>query len=107
MKLTKSIKVGGFEYKIIYPYKFKERTDTLGYISNDRQEILISGYDIDGNKLPKQKIFELFIHEVLHAIDHVYNSGGLGEKDINQMGFGIHQVLIDNFPHDVLVSSSD
>jgi len=47
--------------------------------------------------MPKSFIIEMFLHEVLYAIDFTYNAGEeLREEIIKRMDRGLYQVLKDN-----------
>ncbi|MDA2921691.1 hypothetical protein MYX07_00310 [Patescibacteria group bacterium AH-259-L07] len=96
MKIPKKIKVGGHIYKVIYPYRFKEREDLYGRTNEGRKEIFVTNLDANGNKLPQTKIEETFLHELLHAVDQTYNNNDLKEEIVARMGEGLYQVLKDN-----------
>lgn len=96
MRIPKQLKVGGHWYKIIYPYSFRERTDRMGHCDYAMQEIVISESDNNGVKVPQSKTKETFLHEILHAVDWVYNADSLKEEDIDRMAEGLYQVLSDN-----------
>lgn len=89
MKIPKSIRVGGFTYKVEFTdnlwrsdgYKgcvcWHTRTITLD-VNNDAQE---QGYN--------------FLHEVTHAVDKHFNQDGLDEKEVSAIANGLYQVLSD------------
>ena len=94
------IKVGGRFYSITCPHIFKERSDLYGYCSHAQQEILIGNDDGNGSIRKDASVLVTLIHEILHAVDHVYCaercfSGEEGEKNIEGMSEGIYQVLSD------------
>jgi len=91
MKIPKTVKVGGMIYRIIDGYKFDERTDVRG-LADHNQLIIRLGNMIDNNHTREL----VFIHEVLHAINNVYNAEGLEEDEIDRMAHGLYQVLTDN-----------
>ena len=95
MTIPKTLKIGGHNFKIIYPYRFKERFDRLGWTDLDLCKIHLSGTD-NIDKLPISKIEEVFIHEMLHAIDEVYNANKLDEDTVKRLSCGLYQVLKDN-----------
>ena len=98
MKIPKSIKVGGHTIKVVYPYYFKERTDITGQYDHDVKEIRISGVDGAGNERVDSSIYQVFLHELFHAIDFV--SGHMlfteNEKALDGITEGFYQVLVDN-----------
>lgn len=96
IEIPKSIKVGGKTYSILYPYVFTERTDLRGQTCSDTLEIKISDQLKTGEKFHTENIQETFIHEVLHAVDIIYNSNKLEEDEITRLGEGLFQVLKDN-----------
>jgi len=97
MKLLDKVKVGGHWYNVVFPYTFKERIDLDGHTDNDILEIKISQGDCAGQKLAEGKIEELFLHELLHIVDDVYNASALDEPTVKRLGQGLYQVLKDNF----------
>jgi len=96
MKIPSKIKIGGYIYKVIKDYKFKERIDLIGQADHDLLEIRLSQKDTGGNQKETSVIEATYIHEVLHCINKIYNGSKLEEKDIIQLGEGLYQVLIDN-----------
>ena len=96
MKLKSKYKIGGHWYKVIFPYKFKERTDIDGQCDNSLLEIRLIATDGMGNEIPMSKVIEIFCHEVLHAIDAVYNAGKLENDTVARLGNGLYQFLNDN-----------
>ena len=95
-EIPDKIKVGGYVFKIIKDYHFKEDTKLDGQVDEDLLEIRLSDVDRGGNKKHKDCLKRIFIHEVLHAIDIVYNADGLEEDKIDRLSFGLYQVLKDN-----------
>ena len=96
MKLPNQIKAGGHIYKILKNYHFKEKTDLFGQSDHALLQVRIVKYDGGGNQLAESKIEEIFIHELLHIINEIYNSNKLDEKTIERLSYGLHQVLKDN-----------
>ena len=95
MRIPKKVKVGGHWYKVHIGYIFKERFDRSGDTDSDIKEIRIAKETL-GVPLPKSQVEQVFIHEILHAIDWVYNSDELEEKQIKRLAEGLYQVLKDN-----------
>ncbi len=95
MKIPNQVKVGGKHYQISYPYLFAEREDRLGQTNNHTNKIFIA--DQSGNKpIAIENIEETFFHEIIHAIDWVYNGGQLEEEVVSRLSEGLYQVLSDN-----------
>jgi hypothetical protein len=97
MKIPKTLKIGGHQVKILYPYVFTERYDLAGQYDAATKEIKLA--DKDGNnKRANSDIMVTFLHEILHAVD--INSGhkifNNNEAAIEGIGEGLFQVLIDN-----------
>ena len=95
MKIPKKIKVGGLEYKVLQGYAFKE-TELMGQVSHSQTEIRLNNIDPYGVQYPNQKKEECFVHEIIHAIDSVYNNNSLEEKTVDRLSQGLYQVLKDN-----------
>lgn len=102
MKIPKSLKIGGRTYSVRFPYKFKDSHVVMyGLHDAGAQKILLSDRDEHANLRNKDSIFQAFLHELLHAVDNVYNGGRLsswdkGEETIDQIAEGLIQVIRDN-----------
>ena len=100
IKLPKQLKIGGHTYKILYPYKFAERTDLYGQCDGDVMEIRLMGVDGGNNELPLTHVYQSLIHEVFHAIDRVIRrrlfTGKEGEDTLDALAESVLQVIVDN-----------
>jgi len=96
LNLPKKIKVGGHNYKILFPYHFKE-VENLGQTDILLKRIRLTDVDRTGNKIAKSQILNTFCHEILHAIDREYNESKLSEEMTIRLANGLFQVLTDNF----------
>jgi len=96
MRIPSRLKIGGHFYKILKDYHFKENTSLYGQTDYSLLEIRLSKYDGGGNILPNTKYEEVFIHEILHAIDEAYNNKKCDEEIIERLSNGIYQVFKDN-----------
>ena len=100
MKIPKTIKIGGRLYKVIYPYTFEGATEPLyGLHDSAGQTIKLAKKDEFGANRNKESIYHTFLHEVIHAIDNVYNGGRLnawekGEETVDSIAEGIMQLLL-------------
>lgn len=100
MRLPKRLRVSGHEYSVLFPFKFKERTDIWGQCDSAMKEIRISQEDSCGNSVTDSHVMVTFFHEMLHAIDfatgHEVFVGEEGEKKITAISECLWQVLRDN-----------
>ena len=97
MKIPKKLKIGGYIYEVIYPYIFKERTDRFGFTDVVHKKIYLREKDDGGEKFSESYLFEMLLHEILHAIDNTYNAGTeIDEEKIIRINKGLYQVLKDN-----------
>ena len=98
--IPKTLKIGGHQYKIIFPYQYVERWDRWGDCDDTQKVIRITDSDGGGQKRAESSTIVTFIHEILHAIDyltgHKQFSGDEGEKRIEALSEGIYQVFKDN-----------
>lgn len=93
--LPKTAKVGPFNYKVVFPYSFDEDQDMLGL--SDHKCLYIKVSDEYGSlKMNNLRILEVFIHELIHAIDACYFSERMEENTVISLGRAVTQVLIDN-----------
>lgn len=100
MNIPKTIKIGGHQYKVIFPYTYTERYDRWGDCDDTMKIIRVTDSDGGGAKRADSSIIVTFIHEILHGIDcltgHKMFSGEEGEKRIESLSEGIYQILVDN-----------
>ena len=103
MKIPELIKVGGMLIKIFYPteqttYKNEKGEDAQadGSILMSMGEIHIANKSKENNIYVEDYIGQIFMHELLHAINYVYNSDALPEDEIERLSQGLYQVLKDN-----------
>ncbi len=98
MKLPKKVKIGGHWYKVLFPYKYRERHDIDGQRDGNLNEIRIVNTDSNGNELSESTIMVIFIHEIMHAIDGVSGHKIFRDKEdaLEGTSEGIYQVLVDN-----------
>ena len=94
MLIPRKIKVGGHNYRVILNYEFKNNK-LLGECSPTCEELRIASHSSNGDILPRSMIEAIFLHELLHAIDYVYNSESLKEKEVDSLAEGIFQVFND------------
>jgi len=92
----KPVEIGGFNFKFILNYIFKERRDLCAQIDKTYEEIRIAKNDQNGNPYSQHHLEESIIHEILHGIDFVYNNESLTEEQTERLSMGIHQVLQKN-----------
>ena len=99
MKIPKSLKIGGHNYDIFFPYVFVERSDLTGQCDYSSKYIRIADKSCDEPR-KESAIAVTLIHETLHAIDfgsgHRMFAGDNGEARIAALSEGIYQVLLDN-----------
>ena len=95
MRIPGKIKVGAHEYKVLYPYKWRERSDYSGQCDNSLLELRIDESDQCGVKRADSKIIGTLIHEVLHAISETWEIK-LEEDQVLRLEEGILAVLNDN-----------
>ena len=88
--VTKGIKVGGFDYKV----------DMSEEVANRLRADRDNGQCDCFNKVieicqdeGEQQVSKTFIHEVIEAVNHVYCNDKLEHEKIQQLSFGIHQVM--------------
>lgn len=99
--LPPKIKINGHIFKVIFPYRFIERSDIFGQVDTGTNEIRISDVDGGGQIRCAEAILETLIHEIIHGIDmlqgnHIFHSDGREDYKIEGLAQGWYQVLIDN-----------
>ena len=94
-RMLKTLKVGGLNYQIVYPYVFETNAILLGLHEGDQARIKISKKFVN---LERQwtKIIETLLHEVIHAVDHVYAGNILVEDEVFIISNYLYQIVRDN-----------
>lgn len=97
LKFPSKLTVGGLIYDISYPHEFEDGQDLLGLHSGTGGWIRIGNRKARSEGIRnKQAIMEVFVHEVLHAIDFIYCGDVLSEQEIETLTRALFQVLSDN-----------
>ena len=96
MEFPKNVKVGGMEYKIIFPYQYTERCDEMGQACHGIGVIRVANRDSSGEEIHNDRSKEVLLHEIMHIIDWVYNSQKMEEDTVDRMSHGLFQVIRDN-----------
>ncbi len=90
INVTKGIKVGGFDFSIDMSeeaHRDLVADHDLGQCDCLNLSISI---DKDGNE---QQVSKVFLHEVIEAVNHIYCNDKVEHEKIQQLSFGIHQVM--------------
>ena len=97
VKIPQEIKLGGLVYTVLQGYQFKERADIRGQTDHDMLLIRIPGKPAPQcDKYASQAIEEIFVHELVHLLDFVYNSHALDEEQVLRLAHGLYQLFTDN-----------
>ena len=96
MKIPIKLKVAGHVYKVFYDDKFLAKREILGQCDFITQKIRLSK-KYGKQSRAKSDIERTFYHEMVHAIDGMYNHYALTEKETDRLSTGLHQVMNDNF----------
>jgi len=93
-KYPKKVRIGGYDYKVEYPYEFTEFQDKFFKLFVEELRILISDKDEHGNFNPSL-CKEAFIDGIMRIIDGAYELG-LDNRSSCSLSEGLYQVLVDN-----------
>jgi len=101
INIPSTLKIGAHQYRVIYPYQFRERIDVCGMSDHKLRRILVSELDGNGERRPASEILSIFFHEILHAIDGIYCGFQIGQQCnedilIEAIAQGLAQVYLDN-----------
>jgi len=83
VKLPKRLKIGGHDWRIVFPYQFIESDKNYGLCDFGMKTIYISAVDTNGKERPESSVWTSLFHETTHAIDETLSMGvfaGDGEK---------------------------
>ena len=90
MKVPKKVKIGCYDFTVNWEDKPIQDNDLCcGIMSLNNHSITLS------SSMLADKIPETFLHEIIHAIDDMYNLE-LGENRVNVLGIQLYQVIKDN-----------
>jgi len=91
MKIPKKVKLCGADFQIVFKRKLidSDGNSLLGLCDVNNCVIFLQ------TGMESQKRFEVFFHEVLHAIDENM-CFGLGEKKVNNLAIEIIRFIKDN-----------
>ena len=90
------MKIAGHRFKVFYDDKYLVKRELLGQCDFISQKIRICKYFKHKHR-SKTDIERTFYHEIVHAINGVYNNYSLSEKAIDRLATGLQQVMGDNF----------
>ena len=88
--ITKGIKVGGFDYLV----DLSEKATKMLRADRDNGQCdcfnkVISICRDEG----EQQVSKTFLHEVIEAVNYIYCDNKVEHEKIEQLSFGIHQVM--------------
>ena len=86
VKVPQKIRIGGWDYSIVLLLSLAD--EGLAGAHNSRQIRI----EINPER-PKEKWMEALIHELIHAVSHVYLNHRLGEDDVSGIGEGLYQIF--------------
>ena len=94
VKLPKTVRVGCFDYKIVFPYKFVEADDRTAQHSYYDLDIRIA--EEHRRKRNETKLLVSFLHELIHAIDYSYGLLMFSEEQVNALSNLLFQFIREN-----------
>lgn len=99
--VIKSIKVGGFRYKVIYPYTFVDTGITVQAFNPDSDSLEVKVTDIDytGSKCSVEYVKQVLFGCIMYLINLTYNGehwGDIEDNDLYTYSRGIYQLIKDN-----------
>jgi len=96
--IPEKVKVGSVYYDIIFPYLFNEDSAYVGLHEHDSLTIKlgIMSPSHQSEYLPKQRIYQYFLHEVIHAVDSIFCDCLLTEAEVEALSMAWHAILIEN-----------
>ena len=91
------LKVAGHYFKVFYDDKYLVKRSLLGQCDFISQKIRICKYYEQKQPRSKTDIERTLYHEIVHAVDGIYNNYSLSEKEVSRLATGLQQVMGDNF----------
>ncbi|MFX1512615.1 MAG: hypothetical protein ACFFCQ_08520 [Promethearchaeota archaeon] len=113
--LPKSVKIGGFVYKVQFPYVYNEGEESLCTIEHERAEIRISASNSASGPYGEAVIMANLIYLITCAICEMSTMprGFTHGNKLEELGFqnsfanGLHQVFMDNDLETLLKSDGE
>jgi hypothetical protein len=96
MIIPEKMKVGGKTYTVVHPHNFTEQGNLVALCDNETNTIRVRDTALGGDPMSRQNVEEAFLHEIIHAVDLIYNGAKLKEETVKQLAQGLYQVLTDN-----------
>ena len=89
MKIPRTINIGGYTYKVLQDYDFRNDKELIGIADTEYLEIRLKSA-----KNP-QVLKQVLLHEILHCIDYVFNDNKLIDQDatVDNLSQGLFQVF--------------
>jgi hypothetical protein len=97
MKIPIKVKIAGYDYRVKYPYTFKNYK-LAAEVNHDKHEIMIASHSSKTEKKARSEIEQSLLHEIVHAVNTRYlpRKNRLYEGQVEQISEGLYQVLKDN-----------
>jgi len=92
--IPKTIQIGGRVYTVVFPHRFAELKNNIGFIDHAQMTIYLSDIDVAGHTVPDVTNLHAFLHEILHGIDYVFNNNELPEDMVARLAEGLLQVFL-------------
>lgn len=99
MKIPKTIKIGGIDYKVLYPKNKKEMKGKIGdYYSDGKVDIEKQWIKFKFNKGAGKEYKEMvFFHELTHLLFYYTGTGDWdNEREVHSFASTLYQALKDN-----------
>lgn len=97
MKIPESLKIGGHEYKVIYPHDFTDCVNVNGLTDTEAKQIKIRQMTLGGGPRAESGVAVTLLHEILHAVDHYTGHDVFeNEEHVHGIAEGLYQVMKDN-----------
>jgi hypothetical protein len=93
VNIPPTITIGAHTIETIQDHLFVERTDVLGTFSLAQNTIRVASVDGSGVPMSRTAIEQVWCHEVVHAIDAIYNGRKLDEDTTERLSQGVYQVV--------------
>jgi hypothetical protein len=91
MKIPKNVRVCGLDYKVEFSDNLYIEEGCYGTHNPTTMVITLQNHKLDHGRQS-----QVFIHELIHAVDLHYMNSKLTEDQVNQIANGVYQILADN-----------
>lgn len=91
MQIPKKVRICGLDYEVIFSDDLYLTDGCYGTHNSSTLQITLQNHTLN-----RQRQEQVFLHELMHAVDVHYLNNKLSEDQVDQIANGIFQIMRDN-----------